>query len=103
MTLAEQIGEDVRAVFLLPDDFAREREWQGKKILVVEDADKLREMQSRRDDLRAATKMIYADAADIGEAPSPTAYVTYDGRRYRVNSAAVEEGMMQIILEELRR
>lgn len=103
MTLAEQIAEDVRSVFLLPENFAREREYQGRRILVVEDADKLRELKARRDDLRAATKLIYADAADIGDAPSPGAFVTYEARRYRVTESAVEEGMVTILLEELRR
>lgn len=103
MSLAEQLHDDVRRVFLRQEDFARPVIWDGREILAVEDADRLREMQSKRDDLRTATRLLYIAENDLKTAPVPGGYVTEDGRRYKIVSADTEEGMYLVTLEEIRR
>lgn len=103
MSLAEQLHDDVRGVFLRQDDFARPVIWDGREILAVEDADRLREMQSKRDDLREATRLLYIAQDDLKNAPVPGGYVTADGRRYKIVSADTEEGMYVVTMEEIRR
>ena len=103
MSLAEQLQDDVRRVFLQKEDFARPIIWDGREILAVEDADRLREMQAKRDDLRTATRLLYIAENDLKTAPVPGGYVTADGRRYKIVSADTEEGMYLITLEEIRR
>ena len=103
MSLAEQIGRDIRSVFLNTNDFARPRNWNGQTVTVVEDRDRLQEIKAKRDDLREADKLVYISAEDCGKLPSPGAFVTYEDRRYRITDATDEEGMYMILLTEVRR
>ena len=103
MSLAEQIGRDVRSVFLNENDFARPVQWDGRDVLAVEDKDALAELKAKREDLRAASVLLHLAAEDVGDVPAAGAYVTYEGRRYRVTEVTDGDGMYSITLSEVRR
>lgn len=102
----EILNNDIKSVFLNPDEFGEEHMVQGKPMVIVlddlENINREKKMQSTAGGIFAKQILFYVSAEDFGEMPAPNGLVTLDGKRYIVIDVTDEAGIYAITLEANR-
>lgn len=99
------LNNDIKSVFLNPDEFGEEHTVQGKTmVIVLDDLENIEREKKIRSYDGVFTKQIlfYVSAEDFGELPAPNGFITLDGKRYTVVDATDEAGIYAITLEANR-
>lgn len=102
-TFKELLEQDVKNVFLNPEEFGEIHKVDDREMVVVIDDHELREHPQQAgqhlDGIYAKQRLIYVAAADFGPLPVHGAFFTLDDEGYTVVDA-VEEGDMYAIAIE---
>lgn len=106
MTFKEAIQDDVKGVFLNPEEFGEIHRLNQKDVLIIVDENELTEREKRMKgvdgELHSRQLLIYVAAKDFGVLPSPGKMLTLDGRNYLITDAQGECGIYSISLEARR-
>ena len=97
MTLRDQILGDNRSIFFALDDFAVEREINGRAMKVVEDGDQL--LLYRRLGIYEGTLLIYVQATDMPGPVAPGAALIYDRVKWYVEDCREDMGVLEVVLK----
>lgn len=102
MNFKDIIKKDVHNVFLNTEEFSDLHVINGKEMAVQIDANELIErekLQSQNmDGIYKNQKLIYVAAADFGPMPKQGAVLKLDGKIYKVEDVANEDGVYSITL-----
>jgi len=109
-TFKEQMGLDIRSVFMNFDEFGEIHELNGRKKLVIIDENELTERgkriqgrgEAKGEGLHKKQLLFYIAAEKFGQLPSPGNLLNFDGKEYIITDANDEEGIYSISLEAKR-
>lgn len=106
MTFKDIIKNDVKKIFLNPDEFSDVHTVNGKPMAVQIDNNEQIEREKRHnqhmDGIYVKQILMYVSAEDYGPFPKQGASVSLDKRMYRVADAISEDGVYSITLEANR-
>lgn len=106
MTFKEAVQDDVKGVFLNPEEFGEMHRLNHKEVLIIIDENELTEREKRMkgvdEELHSRQLLFYVAAKDVGPLPSPGKVLTLDGRDYLITDAQSECGIYSISLEARR-
>ncbi len=99
----EMIQNDLKNVFLNPDEFGETHMVDGKEMTIIIDEIELVRREARiktmAEGLHKKQLLIYVSAEDFGEEPLIGRMLDLDGSYYEVKDVANEAGMYSISLE----
>ncbi len=102
-TFKELLRQDVKQVFLNPEEFGEEHTVNGKKMLIVIDDNELTErekrMKSHMDGMYKKQTLVYVSALDFGPLPGVGTPVKIDGAQLFVADSINEGGIYSLHLE----
>ena len=103
MTFKELMRQDVKKVFLNPEEFGEEHIVNGKRMLIMIDDNELTErekrMKSNMDGIYKKQTLIYVSALDYGPLPGIGKPVKIDGVTFIVTDSINEGGVYSLHLE----
>ena len=103
MTFKELMRQDVKKVFLNPEEFGEEHIVNGKRMLIMIDDNELTErekrIQSHMDGIYKKQTLVYVNAMDFGPLPGVGKPVTIDGATFIVTDSLNEGGVYSLHLE----
>lgn len=103
MSFKELLQQDVKNVFLNPEEFGETHMVNGREMIVVIDDNELIGRQGQHmDGVYKGQKLVYASAADFGPLPKQGSIFRLDGDTYTVDSAAAEGDVYSITVSENR-
>ncbi len=102
----EMIQNDLKNVFLNPDEFGETHMVDGKEMTIIIDEIELVRREARiktmAEGLHKKQLLIYVSAEDFGKEPLIGRMLDLDGSYYEVKNVANEAGMYSISLEANR-
>lgn len=104
MGFKEIAYNDIRNVFINPEEFGELHELNGKRMMVIVDTNEVEARgkkqfeHSRIDGVYENNMLIYVSRKDFGRQPGHGIGITFDGKTYRVNDCRDEGGVYSIIL-----
>lgn len=105
-TFREQIAEDIKNIFLNPDEFAEEHELNGKTCICNVQNPTEQEMFLQGESYEGfevthgGLITVYVAKDDFGELPSEGQTFTLDGEYCVVDDASDEKGLLRITLHK---
>lgn len=103
MTFKQLMRQDVKKVFLNPEEFGEEHIVNGKRMLIMIDDNELTErekrMKSNMDGIYKKQTLIYVSALDYGPLPGIGKPVKIDGVTFIVTDSINEGGVYSLHLE----
>lgn len=103
MTFKELLRQDVKTVFLNPEEFGEEHIVNGKKMAIIIDDNELTErekrMKSHTDGLYKKQTLVYVNALEFGPLPGVGKPVKIDGATFLVTDSLNEGGLYSLHLE----
>ena len=106
MSFKDIIEDDVRGVFMNPQEFSEMHTVNGVEMAVQIDSNEQIEREKRfnqhMDGIYLNQKLIYVAASDFGPLPKQGSILTLDKRTYRVADAVSEDGVYSITIEANR-
>lgn len=103
MTFKELMRQDVKKVFLNPEEFGEEHIVNGKRMLIMIDDNELTErekrIQSHMDGMYKKQTLVYVNAMDFGPLPGVGKPITIDGATFIVTDSLNEGGVYSLHLE----
>ncbi len=100
------LKNDIKAIFLNPDEFGEEHIVQGKPMVIVlddmENIEREKKMKPCAGGVYARQMLFYVSADDFGPMPAQGGLITIDGNRYTVVDATDEAGIYAITVEANR-
>lgn len=103
MSFKELLEQDVKNVFLNPEEFGEVHTVNGKEMAIVIDNYELQERQGQtghpKDGSYMKQKLVYVAASDFGPLPKQGVRFRINKEEYRVIDAAREGSLYQIIIE----
>jgi hypothetical protein len=100
------LNNDIKAIFLNPEEFGETHTVQGKEMTIVlddmENIEREKKMKSHMDGIYARQMLFYVSADDFGPMPAQGGLITIDRNRYTVVDATDEAGMYAITVEANR-
>lgn len=101
MNLKEQFAADLDRVFFNPDELGEYQEINGKRMLVVEDGEKLQKYKLQG--ICQGQKLLYIRAADLDPIPQAGDSLRYGKTMWQVEECKEDTGLLEIILERWSR
>lgn len=105
MTFKELLEQDVKNVFLNPEEFGELHKVDDKEMVILIDDHELLERQQRAgqhlDGIYTKQRLVYVSAADFGPLPAYGSLFLLDDESYTVTDA-VEEGDIYAITIEAK-
>jgi len=98
MSLKEQISQDFDSVFLNTEEFARNCDWNGEPLRIVEDA-RLAKDGYEAQGVNLLKKTVYCKDADLSPRPAITECVMLDSEPWTVADVHSSFGYLEITLE----
>lgn len=103
MSFKELLQQDVKDVFLNPQEFGETHTVNDKEMVVVIDDNELIGRQGQHmDGIYKGQKLVYVSAADFGPLPKQGSIFRLDGDTYTVDSAATEGDVYSITVSANR-
>ena len=103
MTFKEILRQDVKTVFLNPEEFGEEHVVNGKKMLIIIDDNELTErekrMKSHMDGMYKKQTLVYVSALDFGPLPGVGKPIKIDGAIFTIADSINEGGVYSLHLE----
>lgn len=100
MTFKELLEQDVKNVFLNPEEFGEVHTINGKEMVIIIDNNEQIEREKRVGQSNGAVyenqKLFYVAASDFGALPKQGSALTLDGERYLVDDAISEGDIYSI-------
>ncbi len=100
------LKNDIKAIFLNPDEFGEEHIVQGKPMIIVlddmENIEREKKMKPCAGGVYTRQILFYVSADDFGPMPAQGGLITIDGNRYTVVDATDEAGIYAITVEANR-
>ena len=95
--------QDVKKVFLNPEEFGEEHIVNGKRMMIMIDDNELTErekrIQSHMDGIYKKQTLVYVSAMDFGPLPGVRKPITIDGATFIVTDSLNEGGVYSLHLE----
>lgn len=105
-TFKDLLKQDVKQVFLNPDEFGEPHIVNGKQMIIVSDdlenIEREKKMKSNMDGIHARQILFYVSSEDFGAFPAMGDLLDLDGRKYTVLDASDECGIYAITVESNR-
>ena len=105
-TFKELLRQDVKTVFLNPEEFGEEHTVNGKPMLIIIDDNELTErekrMKSHMDGMYKKQTLVYGSALDFGPLPGVGMPCEIDGLTFIVADSINEGGVYSLHLERNR-
>jgi hypothetical protein len=106
MTFKDIVKNDVRTIFMNPDEFSEIHVVNGVNMPVqidsIEQIEREKRFNQHMDGVYVQQKLIYVSAENYGPLPKQGSIVSLDKRTYRVADAIDEDGIYSITLEANR-
>ena len=99
MKFKDAIEQDVKKVFINPNEFAEVHEINGVSLFCVVDKDVVAEAQQRFEGIFTNTVTIYISERDLEVKPVEGELMSVDEEQYIVRSVSVETGVYVIVAE----
>ena len=105
-TFKNILQQDIRKVFLNPDEFGEMHNINGQEVLIIIDENELTEREKRirrnEGELHKKQLLFYIAAKDFGTLPAPGKILKLDGKQYTITDAEDESGIYAISLEAVK-
>lgn len=101
MSFQEQISADIKNVFINPAEFADVITWNGLKIPLIQDDDRL--MEKQKAGQIEGNMLVFAAVSDFETAPNVGDGIKFNGRKGNIVDVKTVNGMYEITLNENRR
>lgn len=102
-TFKELLRQDVKKVFLNPEEFGEEHTVNGRPMMVIIDDNELTEREKRTksnmDGVYKKQTLVYVSALDFGPLPRPGSPIKIDGVTFIVADSLNECGVYSLQLE----
>lgn len=108
MTFKGMLREDIRGIFLNPDEFGETHTVNGRKdvLVVTDDFELLSREKYHKNVTNDGTSrnrgILYVRASDVGRLPKAGQQLTIDGMHFRVEQAVNETGLYAVTVQAVR-
>lgn len=106
MNFKDMVAEDVKNVFLNPDEFGEEHEIDGEKIMVIvdnnEQIEREKRVTSHANGVYMKEILFYVSKESMGNLPAIGRVMRFDKKSYNVTDAIDENGIYSISLRTVK-